>query len=248
MNRLLLFVRKTWRVLFFLNGAMVFFILFPAIYISLLRESWFPFAFRLKKTVARFMIFNTGISYRVHFKGTLDRKKPYVYCPNHTSFLDIILSYLVIPQYFHFVAKGELKKVPLFNVFFRRMDIAFDRGSLRDSHRAFVRAASDIDKGISIAIFPEATIPEHAPRLRHFKNGPFRLAIDKQVPIVPVTFKNNWRILPDGRKGKKGGRPGRAEIIIHAPVETTGMGENDVSLLRSRVFEVIDAELRKDPV
>ena len=152
----------------------------------------------------------------------------------------------MIPAYFHMMAKAELKKVPLFNVFFIKQDIAVDRSSMKASHRAFVRSGDDIDKGYSIAIFPEATIPDHTPRLARFKNGPFKLAIDKQVPVLPVTILDNWRILPDGRKSGHGGRPGKARIIIHKPIITAGMKDDDLENLKNQTFKTIDQTIRKE--
>ena len=106
-------------------------------------------------------------------------------------------------------------------------------------------SASDLKKGISISIFPEGTIHDNAPKLNRFKNGPFKMAIESQVPIVPVTFKNNWIILPEGRKGKKGGKPTRMEVVIHKPIPTKGMTENNIEALKAQVFAIINNELRK---
>ena len=133
----------------------------------------------------------------------------------------------------------------MFRIFFLRMDIPVDRSSRIGSHKAFNRASDDLKKGISIAIFPEGTIHNNAPKLNRFKNGPFKLAIDNQVPIVPITFKNNWVILPNGRKAKKGGKPVTMQIIIHQPIETKGMTEEDIDTLKLKVFDIINNELRK---
>jgi len=153
--------------------------------------------------------------------------------------------YLVVPIYFHFMGKAELQRVPLFSKFFERMNILVDRSSIIASHRAFVRAGADIDKGISIAIFPEATIPDSAPHLGRFKNGAFRLAIEKQTPILPVVFLNNWKILPDNKLKKTGGRPGCARILILDPVETKGLTDKDDTALRHKVYAIIDAALQE---
>jgi 1-acyl-sn-glycerol-3-phosphate acyltransferase len=143
------------------------------------------------------------------------------------------------------MGKAELKKVPLFNKFFSRMNIPVDRKSLKDSHRAFVRAGDDLDKGISVSLFPEGTITHTAPIMARFKNGPFRLAIEKQVPVVPITFLNNWELLPDNFKSGKVGHPGIAHVIFHHPIETTGMNQNDLQSLKQKVYEVINAPLEK---
>ena len=111
-----------------------------------------------------------------------------------------------------------------------------------DSHRAFLRAASDLEKGISITLFPEGTILHNGPRIGRFKNGPFRLAIQAQVPVVPITFLDNWVLLPDDFL-KRTGRPGISRVIIHDPIPTLGMTEDDMETLKAQVFKAM-----KDPL
>jgi 1-acyl-sn-glycerol-3-phosphate acyltransferase len=142
------------------------------------------------------------------------------------------------------MGKAELLKVPLFRHFFKRMNIPVNRKSRIDSHRAFIRAAADIEKGISISLFPEGTINNKGPVLGRFKNGPFKLAIEKQVPIVPLTFLNNWKLLPDDYQNRKG-HPGIARIIIHEPISTKGMTEDDLENLKSKVYDIINEPLLK---
>ena len=233
-----------WRSLFFINAVVTFFLFFPFFFVLLSSRKWFPLVFKLKKVWGHFMLLPLGLFYSVKRKSKLDKNRAYVFCPNHTSYLDIMLIYITIPNYFHTVGKAELKKVPLFNKFFSRMNIPVNRKSLKDSHRAFVRAAEDIDKGISVTLFPEGTINHSAPVMGRYKNGPFRLAIDKQVPIVPITFLNNWRLLPDNFT-KRVGHPGIARIVFHPPVETKGMTQNDLEKLKQQVFDIIKEPLQK---
>ena len=243
MNFFRLCVRKLWRVLFFLNGIVTFIFFFPFFSILLTREEWFPKVFWLKRVWAKMLIYDVGIRCKIVHSPIMDTSKPFIICPNHTSFLDIILTYIVFPRYFHFMGKAELKKVPFFNIFFNKMNILVDRGSIIGSHRAFLRAGDDLDKSISIAIFPEATIPACAPRLGRLKNGAFKLAIEKQVPIVPVVFIDNWRLLPDGERKKTGGTPGVSRVYIHDPIQTTGMTESDLDSLKKRVHNLIEETL-----
>jgi len=143
------------------------------------------------------------------------------------------------------MAKKELLHVPLFGNFFKDMDIAVDRKSKIGSHKALIRAGRDIDKGHSVVMFPEGTIAPDAPKMRKFKNGPFKLAIDKQVPIVPVTFLTNYKILPAKNNYYKYGGPGIAKVIIHKPVPTAGMGENDLIPLREQIRSIIGNTLEE---
>ena len=141
------------------------------------------------------------------------------------------------------MGKAELRKVPLFRHFFDRMNIPVNRKSRKDSHRAFLRAASDLDKKISITLFPEGTIHHTGPVMGRFKNGPFRLAIEKQIPIVPITFMNNWLILPDDFY-RRIGHPGIARIILHEPISTVGMTEENLDELKAKVYQIINEPIQ----
>lgn len=235
-----------WKYFFFLNFALTFLVLFPFFYILLRREKWFPYVRKFKWLWGNMIVLNAGIFYSIKIEKKLNKKETYIFAANHTSYLDVVLAYVVIPGYFHTMAKAELAKIPLFGIFFKRMNIPVNRSSIRDSGRAFLRASSDIDKGISILIYPEGTIHPYAPRLGRFKNGPFKLAIEKQLAVVPISFLNNWKILPDG-KNDKGliGRPGIARVVIHEPIPTKGMNENDVEALSKQVHDIIEATLKK---
>lgn len=247
MKYLRLILQLIWRFWFYVNGALVVIVFYPAYYILLQRKEWFPQVFKLYKVCARLMVCNAGIFPKMVQKPKLEHNKPYVICPNHCSYLDIVTTYIAIADYFHFMGKAELRNIPLFGHFFKEMNIAVDRASIMSSHRAFQRAKDDIDKGISVAIFPEATIPDGAPRLGTFKNGAFKLAIEKQVPIIPIVFLDNWKRIPDGilRRMFAGG-PGVSRIIVHDPVETKGMTEKDISSLKHKIYRIIDDTLHPD--
>lgn len=244
MNPVTRILGALWRVWFFFNFALVFFILYPFFYFLVMRESLMPAAFRLKKVWARIILFTTGIRCSVQWEEKPDPQKAYIFCPNHTSYLDIVVSGLIIPNYFHFMAKAELTKIPFFRIFFRKMDIPVDRGSSVSSHKAYLRAAQDLDKGISILMYPEGTIPNHTPKLKKFKSGPFKLAIEKQVPLVPVTFLTNWKLLPDGRRMNRGGYPGVSRVVVHKAIETKGMTEADEEKLMQQVYTLITTTLQ----
>jgi 1-acyl-sn-glycerol-3-phosphate acyltransferase len=183
-----------------------------------------------------------GILLIKKYKEKLPENIPFVICPNHSSYLDIVLLYRVFKNHFVFMGKKEIEKAPLFNIYFTSgMNILVDRSSKVGSHKAFKKVGEEIDKGHSVVIFPEGTIPHHAPYLKQpFKNGAFRLAIEKQVPIVPVTFLHNWKRLQGSKlyKGKAG--PGYTKVIIHEKIETKGMTDDDLVNLREKVFNIIN--------
>ena len=247
MRRRLLFpLILIWRVYYFAVFTSLFLILFPVFFVVLLNERTFFIAFALKRFVAIASRYLAGVFISVQKETRLDPKQPYIYCSNHTSFLDIELIYSMFSEYFVFMAKAELRSVPLFGLFFKDMDITVDRSSKLASHRAFERAGLDIDKGHSVVMFPEGTIPDDVPKLSSFKNGPFKLAIEKQVPIVPITFKNNYKIMPDRIWSVNWGGPGIARVVVHKPISTTGMTEDNVVSLRQQVFDTINNTLSGD--
>ncbi len=143
-----------------------------------------------------------------------------------------------------YLAKAELLKIPLFKYFFVYLDIPVDRKSRTGSHKAFVDAGKKIDQGLSVIIYPEGTISDKG-KLRPFKNGAFKLAIEKQVPIVPVVNLNNWWLLENGGFFKSNGRPGIAHIVVGDVLETKGLTEENMEELKQKVYTFTQNELDK---
>ena len=88
-------------------------------------------------------------------------------------------------------------------------------------------------------MFPEGGIvDDYPPRVQEFKNGPFRLAIEHKVPVMPVTSLNTWkRMWDDG--AKYGTRPGICHIYVHKPIETILLKIDDADALRDIVSDTI---------
>jgi 1-acyl-sn-glycerol-3-phosphate acyltransferase len=230
------------------SGFLFFLPLYPVFLILLSREAWFIHAWRLKKVWAHWILFTTGLRYSIRQDGKIDRNRAYILVANHASYLDILTANIAFPNYFHFMGKAELRRIPMFGIFFRKMNISVDRNSRTDSHKAYKRAREDLRKGIGLAIFPEGTIPSCTPELGPFKSGAFRLALEMQVPLAPVTFLDNWRLFPDKQGEHLLLRPGRSRIVIHEPISTEGMTEADLPALRARVRAVIERELTTNGV
>lgn len=142
--------------------------------------------------------------------------------------------------------KQELEKVPLFNLLIRKLNIPVDRKSKVGSYKAFTIASDYLKKGISVFLFPEGTISKSAPKMRPFKNGAFKLAIEHQVPIVPIAFKNNWKLLQTGNPFTANGRPGIARAVLHKPIETKGMTLDNVAELSELVQGIIEKDLEAE--
>jgi 1-acyl-sn-glycerol-3-phosphate acyltransferase len=245
MDFLRIILRVLWKLWFGTNFVITLILLYPVFFILLSKEKWFPGAFELMRLWAKWLCYSSGIFPSIKFET--DKKllpSPCIYVSNHCSYLDIVMSYVTIPRYFVFVGKQELNKAPLFRIFFKRMNILVNRKSTIDSHRAYLQAAERLKKGQSVFIFPEATISSNG-ELIPFKNGAFKLAIDKQVPIVPIAFPDNWKLFQSGSFFKSHGKPGRARAIVHAPIYVQGLTHSNLISLRERVKDIIQKTLNK---
>lgn len=234
--------RKVWGAWFYLNLALIFFPLYPFFLIFLSHPRMYRYAHLCRKIWGWVLFFNTAMYLKRHFEQKISKRKTYIIVSNHASYLDIPALTCGIPHDLSFMAKHELTKIPLFGRFFHTIDIAVNRKSATASHKAFLKAGEQLRKGIrSLVIYPEGTIPAHAPRLGKFKVGPFRLAIENGIDILPVTLADNWYHLPDN--GSWEAWPGVLNMYIHRPVSTAGLNLADEEALKQQVFSIIESKL-----
>jgi 1-acyl-sn-glycerol-3-phosphate acyltransferase len=183
-------------------------------------------------------------TFRVRIEATglenLPTHAPIVLMSNHQSLVDIaaIVSTLPRTQSWRFVAKRELTRIPIFGQALSLSGhVIIDRGDRERAVASLRRAAQIIRAGTTVIVFPEGT---RSPRgnLRAFKSGPFHLAIEAQVPIVPVTVSGSQRITP---KGELRVHPGAVRITYGKPIPTRGLVLDDRKQLAQRVREAIAA-------
>ncbi|MGV3762605.1 lysophospholipid acyltransferase family protein [Parapedobacter sp.] len=180
-----------------------------------------------------------GIRYRFNYETAIDWTTPHIICANHTSNLDITAMVLLCPADFSFIGKIELLDNPVTGLFFRTIDIPLNRKSNISAFKAFKRADSNLRNGRSMAIFPEGHIGEEfPPSLYDFKNGPFKLAIETKVPIVPVVIHNAWKIFWDDAK-RFGSRPGTVLVEVFTPINTAHLPLEHADQLRDEVHALI---------
>ncbi|MGZ3874688.1 MAG: lysophospholipid acyltransferase family protein [Mucilaginibacter sp.] len=203
--------------------------------------------FRHINQFRRFIIFCStaisGIFFNIDYEVPVDWKRTYIICGNHTSNLDVSAISMAAKNNFCFIGKEELLDNLVLGFFFRTIDITVNRDSKISSFRAFKTAAERIKNGVSVVIFPEATIPEvYPPVLYPFKNGAFRLAIELKIPIIPITSLNTWKVLWD-TGSEYGSRPGICDIFVHKPIETRDLSVEDADKLRDKVHDIIQQKL-----
>ncbi len=237
---------KLFRFLHTAYGVIVFtglfLILLPLLFIPIILPSQHRLIGSINRWWARLMFFFIFIPVRVTNRAKLDRNKQYVFCPNHFSYLDIPTIGLN-RQNTIFVGKSDIGWIPLFGFMYRKLHITVDRSSLRSRVNTIKRSLQAIEEGKSLVIFPEGGImTDNEPVMGRFKDGAFRVAIEKQIPLVPVTIPYNWIILPPNEFLL---RWHRLEIIFHEPVSTSGLTLKDLDTLKQQVFGTIEKELNK---
>lgn len=232
-----------WVIYFALILSTTLILLYPFYALFLSQRRTYKYAFGLLKAHTLFVLTLNGVFVSVKDKHYLKNIGPCVITPNHTSYLDILILYRVMPHYFIFMGKHTLKTIPVFNIFFKDMNVAVDRKSGMSGKQALERCGLELDKGNSVTLFPEGTIPEDVPNMLPFKVGAFKLAIEKQLPIVPITFLSNYKRMQLGSLFKAKAGPGLAKVVAHEPIQTRGMSSEDLVPLQDKVYHLINQEL-----
>jgi 1-acyl-sn-glycerol-3-phosphate acyltransferase len=184
-----------WKVWFYVAIFWVIVFISPFILLYSRKPTQYQRFFPYAVIWARAVLALIGTPIRV-IESTKFPPAPYIIVANHTSMLDILCTLAVVPDTFLFIGKVELTRLPIFGYFYKRTNILVDRSSIRSRKQAFHQAEERIEEGISICIYPEGGVPEHDVLLDRFKDGAFRLALQKDIPIVPITFVDNKRAFP----------------------------------------------------
>jgi 1-acyl-sn-glycerol-3-phosphate acyltransferase len=169
----------------------------------------------------------------------------YVIVSNHQSQYDIFVLYGWLGVDFKWVMKKELRTVPVIGYACDRLGHIFiDRTDRAAALRTLTEARERIVNGTSVLFFPEGTRSRDG-RLGQFKKGAFRMALDLELPILPVTIAGTKTILPP-RTSKL--FPGRARMTIHPPITTTGRSIEDLKELMDETRDTVASALAPDEV
>lgn len=231
-----------YRIWFYILVALPIIILFPILIISILKEAWYPFFFKLARLWAKIILIGMGFNYKIKREQTPEPSKSYMFIANHTSMADIMLMLVSVKNPFVFVGKKELAKIPLFGFFYKRTCILVDRNSEKSRKGVFLRAQRRLESGLSICIFPEGGVPEEHVILDDFKDGAFRLAINHQIPVVPITFADNKKRFSYTFFS---GGPGKMRVKIYPFIATKGLTINDTKTINEQARSIIYNQLLK---
>ena len=140
----------------------------------------------------------------------LDLNRPYVFMPNHSSFLDVLLVFAFIPHNFRSIVKEEFFSIPLMGLTVKSSgQIPLDRKNPRKGLRSIKLAAELLKRGVSIVAFPEGTRSPDG-EIHEFKTTLFVLPIRTRIPVVPVLIEGTFQALRSG-----------SVLLRHHPVKVT---------------------------
>jgi 1-acyl-sn-glycerol-3-phosphate acyltransferase len=168
-----------------------------------------------------------------------DPSRPTVYVSNHQSASDIPALLVALPVNVRFVAKKQLRWVPIVGWYLQLAGhIIVDRSNTRAAIASLDEAAKKIRSGISILVFPEGTRSPDG-RILPFKKGPFALALKAGVAICPVTVEGSGKLMP-----KRSLRilPGEIRVKIGKPIDASQYEDDDREGLMRAVRNVVIAQ------
>ncbi len=181
---------------------------------------------------------------RVHGVERVRPDRNYVYVANHASLIDTPALFAYLPYPFRIVAKRGLFFVPFMGWhLWTAGHFPIDRSDPRKTARSLRRVIDGVRNGCSLAGFPEGSRTPDG-RLQDFKPGLFRIALKAGVPVVPVTIRGTFALLP---RTTLAPRPGPVDVILGEPIATTDYDERGVSRLVDRTRAVIRQTLEADP-
>jgi 1-acyl-sn-glycerol-3-phosphate acyltransferase len=235
--------RLFWRPWFY--GWVFFTILFalPILIIVISFDRFYKTFFKIAIFWGKTILFVMGFKPVVETEQEIIPGKSYMFIANHASLIDVMLMLAVMKNPAVFVGKKEVKKIPVFGYVARKTSILVDRDNAESRKEVYISAQEKLSQGLSIAIFPEGLVPEESVTLAPFKNGAFRLAIEHQIPIVPMTFYDvkkrfSWTFFS--------GWPGKLRVKIHPFISTEALTIDDMEATKEKAYALIYDELIND--
>jgi 1-acyl-sn-glycerol-3-phosphate acyltransferase len=184
---------------------------------------------RFSLRLARLQVTTAGLE-------RLDLSRTYVFMPNHSSFLDVLLVFVAIPHNFRFIVKKEFFSIPLVGLAVKSSaQIPLDRKNPRKGLQSIQQAADLLKKGVSIVVFPEGTRSRDG-QINEFKTTLFVLPIRTRTPVVPVLIEGAFEALQRGSLLLK---RCPVKITFLDPVPADFLSDKDRALYAERVRQTL---------
>ncbi len=191
------------------------------------------------KWAMRVSKFILGIRVAVSGLEHIDPRTVYVFMPNHTSFIDGPLVETVMPRAARIILKKAVFGIPVVGTAMRYVGfISVDRKGQQTGRRSIERAIRLMkERGYSFLVFPEGTRSRDG-ALQAFRRGGFFLALESGAPILPVTIRGTYELMP---RGQWYARSGRIQVVFHAPIPVSGYSVETMNELMEKVRGAIVA-------
>lgn len=218
--------------------------LYPLFLIVLSNPNWKKYSFKLFVVWSWCMRIFCGY-FVLKVKKTPLPDGPYIIVANHSSYLDIFLMYSILPKHpFLFLGKDEILTYPILKTYFKGLNIPVYRKDKRKAAVSFIQAKKAVRDGWSIVIFPEGGIPDDQnPKMIPFKKGAFKLAKQLNIPIVPVTFTNHYKLFSDPLDFYGTARPGISDVYIHEALSIETIQEMSENEILEHCFHTINTPI-----
>lgn len=185
----------------------------------------------------------TPMCVKVHGRKNIDKEQSYVIVSNHQSHYDVFVLYGWLGVDFKWVMKQELRKVPGLGIGCEKVGHIFiDRSNHERALASLREAKRKIVNGTSVIFFPEGTRSVDG-SLGDFKKGAFRMALDLDLPILPVTISGTGKVLPAHTTRLF---PGVVHMTIHPPIDTSPYNDENIQELMDKTRKVIRSGLPDD--
>jgi 1-acyl-sn-glycerol-3-phosphate acyltransferase len=173
---------------YFLAGIQVL-IYFPFLVLILLLPKAYSKLFWIARNLwARITLHGSGYYVKVEDKEKLKSDTNCLIIANHSSHMDVFLMLITCKKPFVFVGKKELYKLPFFGYIYKRAAIMVDRSDSKSRFEVYGQANEMLKEGYNVCIFPETNYLDDTILLADFKRGAFKIAIENNLPIIPLVF------------------------------------------------------------
>ena len=194
-------------------------------------------AFNLEAVWSWFGLLITRVPLEVKGRENIKKGQSYIIISNHQSHFDIPALMYGMGVQFRWIIKMELREVPLFGyALYRSRHVFIDRRDRESSIRSINDAVDRLPPGVSVMFFAEGTRSEDGV-VREFKKGGFHIAVQKKIPVLPVTINGSWKVMPDRNSMSFNSVP--IQVVIGEPIDTTGYTEDGIDKLMERTRNAV---------
>lgn len=190
-------------------------------------------------------MFFAGCKLEVSGEENIDKNQSYIIVTNHSSAADMFPAAMAIKMKYRPLGKIELKKIPIMGFIFEKTLVFVDRSSIESRKNSLEDLRKLLAENISVLIFPEGTRNRTENPLKDFYDGAFRLAIETQLPILPMVMCNTKAMCNN------------KEFLIHSidlkaiyleSIVTVGLTEKDIQALKEKVYRKMEAVVLNEDV